>query len=268
MERMEDLRKRNAELKSAERTLKEKNAELEEMNKELHSFAHVASHDLQEPLRKIQMYTGRVLHLEGSKFSDKGKEFFNQIQIASGRMRSLIDDILAYSKTSNIEGKIESVDLNNLVGEVIGELEVKIGEKKATVQNLGLPTVSVVRFQFYQLFLNILANALKFSKSDVAPVIILRSEMINGGSIHYHGINNTTNYYHITVSDNGIGFPPHLSQKIFEIFQRIHDKTKFEGTGIGLSICKKIVENHKGILLAEGQVNQGATFHVYVPAGS
>jgi PAS domain S-box-containing protein len=268
MERMEELRKRNAELKSAERTLREKNAELEEMNKELHSFAHVASHDLQEPLRKIQMYTGRVLHLEGNKFSDKGREFFSQIQVASGRMRSLIDDILAYSKTSNIEGKIESVDLNKLMEDVISELEVKIGEKKASVQNLGLPTVRVVRFQFHQLFLNILANALKFNKADVVPVIVIRSETIKGGSIQHPGVNTAMNYYHITVADNGIGFPPHFSQKIFEIFQRIHDKAKFEGTGIGLSICKKIVENHKGIMVAEGQVDQGATFHVYLPVGS
>ncbi len=266
LERMEDLRKKNTELKSAERILIEKNLELEKMNKELHSFAHVASHDLQEPLRKIQMYTGRVLSLDGNKFSEKGKEFLHQIQIASVRMRSLIDDILSYSETSNVEGKIESIDLNVLLEDVINELEVPISEKKAVVQNLGLPTLKIVRFQFYQLFLNLLTNALKFSKTDAIPVIVIKCEKINGRSIPHPGINYTMAYYHITLSDNGVGFPPHLSQKIFEIFQRIHDNTKFEGTGIGLAICKKIVENHNGIMIAEGQVNQGATFHVFLPA--
>jgi PAS domain S-box-containing protein len=265
LERMEDLRRKNSELRAAERTLKEKNAELETMNKELHSFAHVASHDLQEPLRKIQMYTGRVLSLEGNKFSDKGKEFFSQIQTASVRMRSLIDDILAYSKTSNVAGKIESVDLNSLLGDVISELDVKIGEKKANVQNLGLPILNVVKFQFYQLFLNLLANSLKFCKEDTIPVIIIKSEKISGRSIQHPWINSTTIYHHIMVADNGIGFSPHFSQKIFEIFQRIHDKSKFEGTGIGLAICKKIVESHNGSMFAEGQVDQGATFHIYLP---
>ena len=266
LERMEDLRKRNMELKSAEANLIEKNLELQKMNKELKSFAHVASHDLQEPLRKIQMYTGRVLSLDGNKFSEKGQEFFHQIREATVRMRSLIDDILSYSKSSNLEEKLETTDLNNVLGEVISELEVKIEEKKAVIQNLGLPTLNIVRFQFYQLFLNLLANALKFSKTDTTPAIIIKCEKINGKSITHPGINNNTTYYHITLSDNGIGFPAHFSQKIFEIFQRIHDNSKIEGTGIGLAICKKIVENHNGILIAEGQVNHGATFHVYLPA--
>jgi PAS domain S-box-containing protein len=266
LERTEDLRRRNAQLKFAEKALKHKNLELEKINNELSSFAHVASHDLQEPLRKIQTFSNRVLELEGDKFSDRGKDLFHRIETASYRMRSLIQDLLAYSKTNDVEGKFELIDLNQILQEVVNELEIKIEEKNASIENLGLPKLNVVKFQIHQLLLNLLSNALKFSKINMRPQIVVKSECVRGDLISDNLADIGKYYYHISVSDNGIGFEPDFNEKIFEIFHRLHGKTEFEGTGIGLAICKKIMENHKGIITAEGKPSEGATFHIYLPS--
>jgi PAS domain S-box-containing protein len=266
LDRTEDLRKRNAELKKAESDLQVKNKELEEINNQLSSFAHIASHDLQEPLRKIQTFSNRLFELEGVKFSDKGKDLYNRIHRSADRMKNLIQDLLAYSKSGNgSEEKIENVDLNLIFKEVVGELVVKIGEKKAVVKNLGLPRVSIIRFQFHQLFLNLLTNAIKFSKNGAAPHVTLASEVIDGSQILNGWGEVDKPYHHIKINDNGIGFEPQYADKIFEMFHRLHGRTEYEGTGIGLAICKKIVENHKGIIIAEGRKGEGATFHIYLP---
>jgi len=265
LDRTEDLRKRNADLKKAEKSLQEKNRELGEINNQLSSFAHIASHDLQEPLRKIQTFSNLLFELEGHKISDKGKELYYRIQHSSERMRSLIQDLLAYSKSNGHEEKLEKVDLNSLFAEVVNELEIKIEEKKAIIENFGLPSLNIIKFQFHQLFLNLLSNAIKFTREGTAPHISVSSELMDGRGI-FKGlgeINNT--YHHITVRDNGIGFEPQQAEKIFEMFYRLHGRAEYEGTGLGLAICKKIIENHKGIILAESGVNQGATFHIYLP---
>lgn len=263
LERTDDLRRRNKELQSAENALVEKNRELERINNELSSFAHVASHDLQEPLRKIQTFVDRVLSLEGDKFSEKGRDFFNRIQTSSNRMRALIGDLLTYSRSSSVEEACEVTDLNEIFQDVVCELEVKIEEKNAVVENLGLPILAVVKFQFHQLFLNLLSNAIKFSKTGVNPHIIIKSERVNEMPGSPAGLRKE--YHHISIADNGIGFEPEYNAKIFEIFHRLQHKKDAEGTGIGLAICKKIAENHNGILTAEGNVHHGATFHIYLP---
>jgi PAS domain S-box-containing protein len=263
LERTDDLRKRNADLKVAETALKEKNLELERINNQLSSFAHIASHDLQEPLRKIQTFTSRIIETEGSKLSDKGNDFINRIQAASGRMRSLINDLLSYSKTNSVHEHFELTDLNEVLKDVVTELELKIEEKNARIENLGLPQLCVMRFQLHQLFVNLVSNALKFSRLDVVPHIIIKAALITGDDI---AMEKAKEYYHITIADNGIGFDTQFADKIFEVFQRLHRRNEFEGTGIGLSICKKIVENHKGLMTAEGTLNKGACFHVYLPA--
>lgn len=263
MDRTEDLRKRNAELKQAEKTLLEKNNELEKINNQLSSFAHIASHDLQEPLRKIQTFSNLLFLQEGDKFSDRGKDLYRRIHDSSDRMRKLIQDLLAFSKSTNNEYQFEVVDLNALLNEVISELEVQIADKKATVENLGLPKLPVIKFQFHQLFLNLLSNAIKFS-GTAPPHIVIKSEILdNRKVVHKPGVRGKS--HHITVSDNGIGFEPQFSEKIFEIFHRLHGRIQYEGTGIGLAICRKIMENHNGFIVAEGQVNEGATFHIYLP---
>jgi PAS domain S-box-containing protein len=265
VERTDDLRKRNAELRMAEKQLLEKNEELEEINNRLSSFAHIASHDLQEPLRKIQTLSNLLFQLEGEKFSDKGKEMFSRISHTSGRMRSLIRDLLAFSQSEETDHTFEEVDLNLLLQDVIGELEVQINDKGATVEDRGLPTANVIRFQFHQLFMNLLSNAIKFSNTDVPPRIIIESAIVGpGASVNGLGQLDVA-HHHIRISDNGIGFEPDHARKIFEMFHRLHGRKQYEGTGIGLAICKKILENHKGLISAEGRPGKGAKFDIYFP---
>jgi PAS domain S-box-containing protein len=266
LDRTEDLRKRNAELKQAENALKQKNIELEKINNDLSSFAHVASHDLQEPLLKIQAFSERLFELEGNKFSDKGKNLYKQINDSSDRMRTLIQDLLSYSQSNDKEGKFETLDLNVLVREIVAELEVRISDKKAKIENLGLPTLNVIQFQFHQLFLNLLSNALKFSRENADPVVVIKSELLQGDAVPDFLDHLVRSWYHIIISDNGIGFESQFSEKIFDMFHRLHSRSEYEGTGIGLAICKKIVENHGGKIIAEGRINTGAAFHIYLPA--
>lgn len=264
LHRTDDLRRKNIELKEAERSLLAKNEELEKINIELTSFAHVASHDLQEPLRKIQTFTDRLIHTDGDKLSSKGQEFLQRIVASSARMRRLINDILFYSQTNDVTVSREPTDLNQLLKEVVDEFEVKIEETKAVIENKGLPSLPVVRFQFHQVFLNLVGNALKFAKAGRTPRLTVESLVIKGDQVP--GIHETGDFYHITIADNGIGFDSQYADQIFGIFKRLHSKSDFEGTGIGLAICKKIVENHGGKMTAEGRPDEGATFHVYLPA--
>lgn len=266
LERTEDLRRKNADLRRAEEALQQKNTRLEEINGQLSSFAHVASHDLQEPLRKIQTFSSRLFELEGGKFSEKGKELYERIYRSSDRMKNLIQDLLAYSRTNRSEDTFELIDLNSLLGDAIGELEIKISEKNARIENKGLPHINAIRFQLHQMFLNLLSNALKFSKEKEVPHIIIRSELIEADAVPLKVDPSCGRYHHISVADNGIGFDPASADRIFEIFQRLHNRNQYEGTGIGLAICKKIAENHGGGIMAEGNLNAGATFHIYFPA--
>jgi PAS domain S-box-containing protein len=263
LDRTEDLRKRNADLRYAEKVLKEKNEELEKINNQLSSFAQVASHDLQEPLRKIKMNLDRFFTFEGDKFSEKGKDLYQRITYSTSQMRNLIQDLLTYAQSNDYEGKLEEVDLNLVLKEVLDELEARITEKKAIIKVEELPAMHVVRFQFHQLFLNLLTNALKFTKPGIDPYITITCDLVNGLPM---GINKVAEaYYHFGISDNGIGFDPKHSEKIFDMFSRLHERASYEGTGLGLSICKKIVENHKGVIVAEGKHNEGAIFHIYLP---
>ncbi|MFL5748278.1 MAG: PAS domain S-box protein [Niastella sp.] len=265
LDRTEDLRKRNVDLRQAETVLKVKNEELEKINNQLSSFAHIASHDLQEPLRKIQMNFDRLFSIEGDKFSEKGNELYHRIIDSTKQMRNLIQDLLTYAKSNDYEGNLEEVDLNVILTNTISALDAKITEKNATIKVGKLPALKIVAFQFHQLFLNLLSNALKFARPGVDPYIEVHSELVEGNGLPDIPGEVTKGYYHLSVSDNGIGFDPEQSEKIFEMFYRLHGRTIYEGTGLGLAICKKIVENHKGIIAAEGRQNEGAVFHIYLP---
>lgn len=253
------------ETKVQERTkdLQQANQELERMNEELASFAYVSSHDLQEPLRKIQTFANRIAEKE--VLSDSGKDYFRRMQDAAQRMHLLIEDLLAYSRTSTTEKVFETCQLTSLIEEVKHDLEQVIKEKQATIEYKDLPVMNIIPFQFRQLFTNILSNALKFSKQDVPSHIIIRSEEVKGGSSGHPELVKDKAYYHLTVQDNGIGFSPEYNMRIFEVFQRLHGKHEYKGTGIGLAICKKIMENHQGSISAMGKPGVGATFHIYVP---
>jgi PAS domain S-box-containing protein len=257
--------KQAAQRKEAQKALKEKNKELERMNQELSSFAYVSSHDLQEPLRKIQAFTSRILEIEEGNFSQKGLDYFNRIQGAASRMRILIEDLLTYSSTNTSERKFVLTDLNVLVDQAAGEFSEIIMTKKAMLQYDTLPRLRVIPFQFVQLITNLVGNALKFAKNDTAPLIIIKADLIKGNKIDSLLANAQKTYHHICFSDNGIGFDPQYSSRIFEVFQRLHNRKDYEGTGVGLAICKKIVDNHEGIITAEGKENQGAAFHIYLP---
>ena len=245
---------------------KEKRAnELMNTNKELQLFAQIASHDLQEPLRKIQMFASRIKEKEVPNFSETGKAHFEIIQNAAERMQMLIQDLIAYAQTNNEEQKFENINLNKIINEVINDLSEVITEKSATIEVSELCNANIIPFQFRQLMNNLISNALKFSKPEV-PCIIKISSRIEKGDIGISpNLSTKKKYCHIIFSDNGIGFDTAYNEKIFEIFQRLHGKEVYIGTGIGLAIVKKIIDNHNGLITAVGKPNEGATFDIYLP---
>ena len=264
--------KRAAELVIANKELvfqnKEKGtraAELIYANKELLAFTYVSSHDLQEPLGKILTF-GTLLEKEIQNVSDKGKGYLQRMQSAAERMKQLIEDLLAYSRINATERKFAKADLNIIIEEVKADLAEIIEEKHAKIETAELCFAYIIPFQFRQLMYNLIGNALKFSNPDVPPHIIITSKIVKSGKLNYENLIPGKEYCHITVKDNGIGFEPHFSERIFEVFQKLHSKDEFAGMGIGLAIVKKIVDNHNGIIIATSEIKQGATFDIYIPA--
>ena len=241
-------------------------AQLEEANKELDRFAFMASHDLQEPLRKIQTYSNRIIEKVGDNLPESVVDYLSRIQNASRRMKKLIEDLLSFSHTTSSVYTPETIDLNALVEEVRAMLQEKIDEKKAVIEAEPLPVVHAVPVQFQQLFVNLLSNSIKYSKPEVPPKIRIASDIVPGHIIGgQQGIYHDRQYHHIRVEDNGIGFDQNFSHKIFELFQRLHGRNEYSGTGIGLAICKKILQNHQGYITAEGRPGEGSVFSIYIP---
>lgn len=245
--------------------LEEKNAELEKINRELQSFAYISSHDLQEPLRKIQTFSTRIMEKEASKLSEEGKDSFQRMQNAARRMQTLIEDLLAYSRTNSSERKFVYTDLNKILNEVKEDLKEELISKKAVLETDVICTLSIIPFQFRQMMHNLISNSLKFSDEKRSPHILVKCEIATGDKFKIGLLSKDKEYCHISVSDNGIGFEQQYSEKIFEVFQRLHGRSEYKGTGIGLAIVKKIVDNHHGIIRARGEVGNGATFDVYIP---
>jgi signal transduction histidine kinase len=269
----EEKEKRAAELIIANNELAFQNEEKEKRaaeliiaNKELLAFTYISSHDLQEPLRKIQTFVTIILENEKENLSDNGKYNFERMQLAAQRMQQLIDDLLAFSRINTTDHKFEKADLRIIVEEVKTELKDTIEEKHATIKITKLCAANIITFQFRQLIYNLISNALKFSKPNKPSLIKISSRIVKGDKINIEKLSPEKNFCHITVKDNGIGFEPHFSERIFEVFQKLHGKDKYGGTGIGLAIVKKIVDNHKGIIIATSELNKGAQFDIYIPA--
>ncbi|MGA9639259.1 PAS domain S-box protein [Flavobacterium sp.] len=246
--------------------LNQKNIDLEKMNKELQSFTYISSHDLQEPLRKIQTFASQIIERESKNLSENGKDKFQRMQNAAFRMQTLIQDLLAYSRTSTQQRIFESTDLEAIIKEIKEDLKEELQQKDAFLEIGEMCDVKVIPFQFRQLLFNLISNSLKFASQDRAPHIKINCENINDVTLINLNLPKNNNYIHISVVDNGIGFNEEYSEKIFLVFQRLHSKEEYAGTGVGLAIVKKIVENHNGIILAKGKLNQGATFDIYIPS--
>lgn len=246
--------------------LEVKNIDLEKMNRELQSFAYISSHDLQEPLRKIQTFSSLILDSEKNTLSDQGQHYFKRMQLAAQRMQMLIDDLLAYSRTGNNESKVVKTDLGKIVDEIRKDLKEELDVRNAVIEEIGHCAFPMIPFQFRQLLQNLISNSLKFSKPGKNPHITIETKFGSGSDFKNTSLIQEKKYCHIIVSDNGIGFPPEFSEKIFELFQRLHSKDQYMGTGIGLAIVKKIVENHNGVITAKAALGKGARFDIYIPA--
>lgn len=245
--------------------LEERNRELEQSIKELESFNQVASHDLQEPLRKIQTFISRLNEKERANISETGKEYLSKIESSANNMRMLIDDLLLFSRTNKAEEVFDKSDLNQLLEKATQELAQNIEEKNAVIKAVILPELHVIPFQVQQLFSNLIGNALKYSKPGISPLITIDCEKLAANEYPDFIKDTRKKYYKISISDNGLGFEQQYAEKIFILFNRLYQKSEYPGTGIGLSICKKIAENHSGYITAEGKPGIGATFSVFLP---
>ncbi len=245
------------ELRVAERTkeLNEANFALKQSNEDLLQFAHVASHDLKEPVRKIKTFAYR-LEGELSDANDKAKSYIDKILSSASRMAAMIEGVLSYSTINASAEMSGEVDLNTLLQDIQSDLEVVVEHKQATITSVDLPAIQGSRFLLYQLFLNLINNALKFSRSDALPRI-----NIDGNVTEKAG----KKYLHLTIEDNGIGFEQANAERIFDTFSRLNPKDKFEGTGLGLALCKKIVQRHNGTITAFGEKDKGAKFAIELP---
>lgn len=251
------------ERKVEERTqeLRRMNDALELSNHDLQQFASVASHDLKEPLRKIHIFSN-MLRDKYSERLDGGNDYVDRIISSSARMTRLINDLLAFSRLS-VNSLFQRVDLNVIVNEILQDLELAIQEKNAEIKVDKLPIIDAVPGQMRQLFQNIISNALKFTREDVTPVITIGQTTVSETGAD--GNVKPGEYCRVTIADNGVGFDQQYADKIFTIFQRLHTKTEFEGTGIGLAICKKIVEKHKGYISATSKIDHGTRFTILLP---
>ncbi|WP_166437192.1 PAS domain S-box protein [Niastella caeni] len=253
-------------LKMYAEQLEQKNMELERSNTELSSFSYVASHDLQEPLRKIQAFGNLIQSRDVAHLSETSKDYFNRMVKAAIRMQNLIDSLLEFSRTTTARKNFEPTDLNALLDEVRKELAHRIEEKKAVIESSHLPKLTIIPFQFRQLLSNLISNSLKYSKSDTTPVIEINATFVKAAAMNEKAALPGKDYFRFTVADNGIGFEQEYAEKVFDLFQRLHGRNEYSGSGIGLAICKKIVENHHGFMRAESEPGRGARFFFFIPA--
>ena len=262
---LERLRRAQESLVERTREVERANRELGRSNRELEEFAAVASHDLQEPLRKITAFGDR-LQGHAAELDDKGRDYLERMRNAAGRMQGLIEDLLAYSRVTTRARPFEPVDLAAVVEEVLSDLELRIEKSGAEVAVEALPTLDADASQMHQLFQNLLANALKFQRPGEAPAIRVSAEVLDGGreGSSSSGIA-AAPVCRVQVEDNGIGFDEKYLDRLFKPFQRLHGQSAYEGTGIGLAICSKIAQRHGGSITASSRPGEGSRFVVTLP---
>lgn len=248
------------ERKLAEEQLKIYARKLELSNQELQDFASVAAHDLQEPLRKIQSFSDRLKTKSKDTLPAESVDYLDRIQNSAQRMQILINDLLTYSRVTTKAQPFAELDLNQVISQVVSDLEIRVEQTKGAVDWKDLPTIQADATQMHQLFQNLIGNALKFGRPGIPPVVKVRAEILDSSPLPRPG-----RACQITIEDNGIGFEEKYLDRIFTIFQRLHGRHEYEGTGIGLAVCRKIVDRHGGFITARSAVGEGATFIVILP---
>lgn len=252
-------------LKKYEQELEIKVEELNRSNLELEEFAYVASHDMQEPLRKLTTFGERLRQKCSDQLTEEGIGYLNRMLASAESMRVLIDNLLEFSRVTRMHHPFERKDLNQLLREVCNEMDLEIDEAGVTIVIDTLPFVELIPVQIKQLFSNLLSNAIKFRKPATPLIIRISSSKLNKTEKELLKLKVSKNYLRIVMNDNGIGFEEAYAERIFQLFQRLHGKAEYPGSGIGLAICKKIAENHKGLIMAEGVPMQGASFSIILP---
>src|SRR5437867_433202 len=264
-ERTKELQLEIAERKQTEERLKATALRLERSNRELQDFAYVASHDLQEPLRKVQAFGDRLKAACSKALGAEGRDYLERMQAAAKRMQILIDDLLAFSHVTTKANPFELADLNKIVGEDLSDLEVRLQQTNGQVDLGQLPTLDADPLQMRPMFQNPLVNALKFHQEGRPPLVKIRSQPARPPAEVAAGNETSNGLCQITVEDNGIGFDEKYLDRIFVLFQRLHGRTAYEGTGIGLAICRKIADRHGGSITAKSTPGEGSTFIITLP---
>ncbi|MDO6428981.1 chemotaxis protein CheB [Flavitalea sp. BT771] len=256
------------EKKVLERTfsLHEANSELQHSNENLAQFAYIASHDLQEPLRKIRTFSTTLQDKYFTELPDPVKILVTKINASAERMSSLIKELLNFSQLLNSDAAFEHTDLDQILSHVIADFDLLIAEKGVVIKRQPLPVIDAIPLQMNQLFYNLLSNAIKFSRQGIAPVITITSKILKiGEAAKYASLNPQFSYCEIAIKDNGIGFKQKMEEQIFLVFHRLHSQEKYKGTGIGLALCKKIIDNHHGEISAKAKENEGSIFKIVLP---
>lgn len=254
--------------KKTETELQTKNEALQRSNQSLQSFAYIASHDLQAPLRKIRTFSDVLIHQYSSSLRPEAQDILHRMNLSAGRMSSLIQDLLTYSRITTQPPERHTVSLATVLADVVSDLEPVIQETGATVRVDSMPEITGDPVELGQLFQNLLSNALKFRRPDTPPVIAVTCLSIAATELPdaVKPPSPAAQFYRISVADNGIGFKPSDTERIFQMFQRLHTKNEYEGTGLGLAICQKVAENHGGTITAISEPNRGSIFDIYLPA--
>ncbi len=252
--------------KNNERELEKNRKALEKSNTELENFAHVASHDMKEPIRKIRYFSDRLDHELSEQLPNEGKVYLEKIKSAANRLTVMVEGVLNHSALTQVNQPLELIDLSQVIKNIITDLELMIKEKQGKIIYENLPPFEGMPFLIHQLFYNLLNNSLKFARGNVPAVIDITGKLLKDSEKQFYpALKPDISYVEIAIRDNGIGFDPSASEKIFQTFSRLHAKDQYEGTGLGLSLCKNIVERHRGFITAKAKENGGAVFTVVLP---